>query len=200
MTQAEVYTTLLAIDAFYQAEDGLQRDGRNGTTDIGIMRGGRADLEAVAQWVYQVAVLGRSLDEVKALIRQSEEYRSKHAGEAPPRYDFSHCVVEPGEPLVRCVHAIINPVRSIAGAFTVTRHVAWLLRDRGFGLLRKNGGENVATWKGIGFAAARLVLPDGHLYKILTDVPSTNGPSWQDQGIDPALAALYVPPIDTSLP
>ena len=50
------------------------------------------------------------------------------------------------------------------------------------GLLIKNGGENIVGWQGYSFAAARICYPDGHIFKVLTDVPSTNGPSWQDNG------------------
>ena len=72
--------------------------------------------------------------------------------------------------------------------------MAWAYRNDGAGLLIKDGGENIVSWKGYSFAAGRICMPDGHIYKILTDVPTTNGPSWQDNGyVDPK---LYVPAID----
>ena len=50
------------------------------------------------------------------------------------------------------------------------------------------------SWKGRSFSASRVCLPDGHIYKVLSDVPTTNGPSFQDNGfVDPG---LYVPAID----
>ena len=59
------------------------------------------------------------------------------------------------------------------GAFEVTKRIAWLLRGEGGGLLIKNGGENIVSWKGYSFAAARICYPDGHIYKVLSDVPTT---------------------------
>jgi hypothetical protein len=108
--------------------------------------------------------------------------------------DWRKCGSTPGEPLVRCVHASVNPGNTVEGAFEVTKRVAWLLRGGGAGLLIKNGGENIVSWKGRSFAAARICYPDGHIYKVLSDVPTTNGPSWQDNGfVD---RSLYVPAID----
>jgi hypothetical protein len=92
------------------------------------------------------------------------------------------------------VHASVNPGNTVEGAFEVTKRVAWLLRGGGAGLLIKNGGENIVSWKGRSFAAARICYPDGHIYKVLSDVPTTNGPSWQDN--DFVDRSLYVPAID----
>ena len=50
------------------------------------------------------------------------------------------------------------------------------------------------SWKGYSFAAARICYPDGHIYKVLSDVPTTNGPSWQDN--DFVDRSLYVPAIN----
>jgi hypothetical protein len=94
----------------------------------------------------------------------------------------------PGEPLdvVRAVHARVSPAHTVAGAFEVTKRVAWELRERGFGLLLKPGGENIVVWKEQTFSASRVcLLAEGHLFKVLTDVPTTNGPSWQDDGAVP---------------
>jgi hypothetical protein len=111
-----------------------------------------------------------------------------------PGGDWQNCVPTPGEALVFCVHAAIKPARTVEGAFEVTKRVAWLLRGQGAGLLIKNGGENIVSWKGFSFAAARICYPDGHIYKLLTDVPTTNGPSWQDN--DFVDRSLYLPAID----
>ena len=84
--------------------------------------------------------------------------------------------------------------RTVEGAFEVTKRVAWALRGEGAGLLFKPGGENIVTWLGRSFAAARICYADGKIWKILSDVPTTNGPSWQDNGyVD---RSLYVPAID----
>ena len=111
-----------------------------------------------------------------------------------PGGDWQNCVPTPGEALVFCVHAAIKPARTVEGAFEVTKRVAWLLRGQGAGLLIKNSGENIVSWKGFSFAAARICFPDGHIYKLLTDVPTTNGPSWQDN--DFVDRSLYLPAID----
>jgi hypothetical protein len=108
--------------------------------------------------------------------------------------DWKSCGSTPGDALVRCVHAAVKPGGTVEGAFEVTKRVAWLLRGGGAGLLIKNGGENIISWQGRSFAAARICYPDGHIYKVLSDVPTTNGPSWQDN--DFVDRSLYVPAID----
>ena len=114
---------------------------------------------------------------------------------APPSGDPTFgCSTADKEKLVECIHDHVNPARTVEGAFEVTKRVAWALRGEGAGLLIKNGGENIIGWQGYSFAAARICYPDGHIYKVLTDVPSTNGPSWQDNGF--ADRSLYVPAID----
>ena len=99
-----------------------------------------------------------------------------------------------GQQVVECIHDRLNPPHTVEGAFEITKRVAWALRGDGAGLLIKPGGENIVSWQGYSFAAARICYPDGHIIKILTDVPTTNGPSWQDNGfVD---RALYLPAID----
>jgi len=111
-----------------------------------------------------------------------------------PIGNWESCAPIAGEALVACVHTAINPPRTEEGAFEVTKRVAWLLRGQGAGLLIKNGGENIVAWKGYSFSAARICYPDGHIYKLLSDVPTTNGPSWQDNGF--VERSLYLPAID----
>ena len=108
--------------------------------------------------------------------------------------DWQSCGSTPGAAISACVVAALNPAHTVEAAFEVTKRIAWLLRGSGAGLLIKNGGENVVLWKGMSFAAARICYPDGHIYKVLTDVPTTNGPSWQDN--DFVDRSLYVPAID----
>jgi len=115
-------------------------------------------------------------------------------GGGGPVGDWRRCGSTPGEAIVRCVHGAVNPSRTPEGAFEVTKRVAWLLRGSGVGLLIKNGGENVVAWQGKSFAAARICYPDGHIYKVLSDVPATNGPSWQDN--DFVDRSLYHPALD----
>jgi len=105
-------------------------------------------------------------------------------------------LVAGGDPyrVIACIHDRLNPPHTTEGAFEVTKRVAWAYRNQGWGLLIKNGGENIVSWKGRSFSASRVCLPDGHIYKVLSDVPTTNGPSWQDNGfVD---RSLYVPAID----
>ena len=101
-----------------------------------------------------------------------------------------------GEPIrvVECIHDRLNPPHTAEGAFEITKRVAWAYRNEGMGLLIKNGGENIVSWKGLSFSASRVCLPNGHIYKVLSDVPTTNAPSFQDNDyVDPS---LYVPAID----
>jgi len=108
--------------------------------------------------------------------------------------NWESCPTADKQKLSECVVAAVSPAHTEEGAFEVTKRIAWLLRGEGAGLLIKNGGENIVSWKGYSFAAARICYSDGHIYKVLTDVPGTNGPSWQDNGfVD---RSLYVPAID----
>jgi hypothetical protein len=99
--------------------------------------------------------------------------------------------------LVECIHATILP-RNEHEAFEVTKRVAWALRAQGGGLLIKNGGENIVSWQGYSFSAGRVCFPDGHIYKIISDVGpgGANGPQWADN--DFVDRSLYVPAIDPS--
>jgi hypothetical protein len=129
---------------------------------------------------------------------------------APPPPHPPAPPTDPGDPLmgcggiadklqlVTCIHDRVNPARTVEGAFEVTKRVAWALRGEGAGLLIKNGGENIVSWQGYSFSASRVCYPDGHIYKVLTDVPATNGPSWQDN--DFVDRSLYVPAIDPRRP
>ena len=96
--------------------------------------------------------------------------------------------------LSECVHDAVNPGQGAEAAFEVTKRVAWLLRGEGAGELIKNGGENIVSWKGYSFSAGRICYPDGHIYKVLSDVGGGNGATWADNGfVD---KSLYVPAID----
>lgn len=67
LPKGEALTFLKALDAFYRAPDGLQRpEGIGG------------DMEAVAQWFYQGVIEGKSIEDVKAQIRTSDEWKGKH--------------------------------------------------------------------------------------------------------------------------
>lgn len=67
LPKGEAFTALKALDAFYRAEDGLQRpEGIGG------------DMEAIAQWFYQLVIEGRTIEDVQAQIRNSGEWKEKH--------------------------------------------------------------------------------------------------------------------------
>lgn len=76
LPKGEAFMLLKALNAFYAAPEGLQRPGGLVLTDLE----GRsvADMEAIAQWFYQLAIEGVSLADVFTQIRASEEWRSKH--------------------------------------------------------------------------------------------------------------------------
>jgi hypothetical protein len=106
-------------------------------------------------------------------------------------------LVNGGNPIktIECIHGRLNAPRTVEGAFEITKRVAWAYRHEGVGLLLKPGGENIVSWKGYSFSAARVCLPNGQIYKILTDVPTTNGPSLQDNGfVDPKLYMRAIDP------
>jgi hypothetical protein len=76
LPKGEAFAKLQALNAFYQAPEGLQRPG-------GLVRHdseGRsvADMEAIAQWFYQLVIEGVSLEDVFTQIRNSHEWKSKH--------------------------------------------------------------------------------------------------------------------------
>lgn len=68
LDKGAAFAALKELDAFYRAKDGLDRaDGIGG------------DMEAIAQWFYQLVIEGKSIEDVKAQIRTSDEWRSKHS-------------------------------------------------------------------------------------------------------------------------
>jgi hypothetical protein len=111
-----------------------------------------------------------------------------------PNGNWQACGSTPGAEIVSCVYSAITPAATVDSIFEMTKRVAWLLRGSGFGLLKKGGGDNVSFWNGTGYAAARIVTTDGHLYKLLSDVPN-GGPQWADEGVDTGLIPLWTAPI-----
>ena len=113
-------------------------------------------------------------------------------------FDTSQCNSLTGDKgaLVACIRNLINPGGDEVLAFEVTKRVAWTLRGEGAGLLVKNGGENIISWKGYSFSLSRICYPDGHIYKVLSDAGpgGTNGATWADN--DYVDKSLYVPAIN----
>jgi hypothetical protein len=84
--------------------------------------------------------------------------------------------------LVQCVCDQVHPQGSVPKALEVAGRVAWALRAFGAGLSAKPAGENIADYHGTSVSVSRVMFRDGRLIKILTDVPTTNGPTWSDNG------------------
>ena len=100
---------------------------------------------------------------------------------------------------VKCIHGHIKPTNEHS-AFEVTKRVAWGMRGEGTGLLLKPTGENIVTWRGYTFAAARIMWPDGHIVKVVSDVGpgGANGPIYLDEGyVD---RNRYLPALNPALP
>jgi len=99
--------------------------------------------------------------------------------------------------LVSCLWQLVKPGDEFE-AFEVTKRYAWMMRGDGAGLLIKNGGENVVPWQGHNFAAARICYPDGHIFKLMSDVGpgGANSPAFQDN--DFVDKSLFFPAIDPS--
>lgn len=76
LPKGEAFAALQALNAFYQAPEGLQRPGGLVTPDSE----GRsvADMQAIAQWFYQLVVEGVPLEDVFTQIRASHEWQEKH--------------------------------------------------------------------------------------------------------------------------
>lgn len=79
LPKGDAFARLTALNAFYQAPEGLNRPG-------GLVRPdaeGRsvADMEAIAQWFYQLVIEGVPLVDVFSQIRRSDEWRGKHPGQ-----------------------------------------------------------------------------------------------------------------------
>ncbi len=91
--------------------------------------------------------------------------------------------------IVQQLHDEEPPAKTLEGALAFLLRVVARLQDafpsERVGLLIKTAGENIVPYGGTSVSAARLVYPDHDLLvKILSDVPTTNGASWQpDQGI-----------------
>ena len=87
--------------------------------------------------------------------------------------EYYKCGILDGVNLVSCVYSKIEPDNTPEGAFEVTKRVAWLLRDQGWGLLKEVNG---VIWKSIPFSASRICNEQGYLVKLLSDV--LNKPVW----------------------
>jgi hypothetical protein len=88
--------------------------------------------------------------------------------------------------VVQQCHAANPPTSgSLASCFAFEQRVLAELNRRfpreAWGYLAK-GGENVLNINGEWIKVGRVCGPDAQLYKILTDIPTTNDPIWNDDG------------------
>lgn len=88
--------------------------------------------------------------------------------------------------IVQQMHARQPPDPTLDGALAfLLRLIARLQQAfpaERVGLLIKTAGENIVPYHGTSVSAGRIVYPDHDLLvKVLTDVPTTNGPSWQPE-------------------
>lgn len=108
--------------------------------------------------------------------------------------------------VVQRLHAEQPPEHTIEGALAFTvRVIRALPASEGAGLLMKTAGENIAPYVGTMVSAGRVCYPDGQLYKVLSDIPTTLAPIWNDDGtVDPArwvrVSAAAPPPTPEPLP
>jgi hypothetical protein len=104
-----------------------------------------------------------------------------------PPGPWQNCGSTPGREIVQCVRNAVYRRSTTENAFDVTKRVAWLLRGKGYGLLIKEGGENIISWRGYSFSISRICLPNGVIYKILSDAGPNgeNGAKWDyDDTVD----------------
>lgn len=89
--------------------------------------------------------------------------------------------------IVQQMHARQPPTSgSLDSCFQFQRRVlealARVFPAEGWGYLKK-GGENTTQFNGQTIKVGRVCGPDSQLYKIMTDIPTTNDPIWNDDGI-----------------
>jgi hypothetical protein len=118
--------------------------------------------------------------------------------------NWQSCGSTPGQLLVQCVRDAVYRNSTLDDAFAVTKRVAWLLRGTGAGLLIKNGGENIISWRGYSFSISRIAYPNGGIIKVLSDAGAggTNGATWDTSLNRPGEVSpsLYLPAINPDLP
>jgi hypothetical protein len=88
--------------------------------------------------------------------------------------------------VVAQVAAETPPDHTLEGALSFTLRVVNRLNalypQEHAGLLEKVAGESIQPYSGTLVSASRICYPNQKLFKILTDVPTTNGPEWSDDG------------------
>lgn len=116
------------------------------------------------------------------------------------------CAPTPGRDLVECVRQYFPYPKTEYEVFEITKRVAWLLRNQGYGLLFKSGGENTIPWAGSSFSASRIIEQNGNLIKtagaVGTPLPGEvgNTPGWAVEGIHSENIKDWRAPIDPNTP
>lgn len=90
--------------------------------------------------------------------------------------------------IVRRIYEQFPPLHTPSGAVVfVLQVINALPRHEGAGLLQKTAGDNIVPYNDTMVSAGRICYPDGQIYKLLTDIPTTMAPVWDDDGtVDPA--------------
>lgn len=79
ISRDEFYARFRAINDYYAATEGLKRPGGMVIDSANPVR---CDHEAMGKWGYDL-ILGKTVEQAKAEIRQSDEWKQKHPGETP---------------------------------------------------------------------------------------------------------------------
>lgn len=79
ISRDEFYTRFKQVNDYYAAPEGLKRPGGMVIDSANPVR---CDAEAMGKWGYDL-MLGKTVEQCKAEIRQSDEWKSKHPGETP---------------------------------------------------------------------------------------------------------------------
>jgi hypothetical protein len=94
--------------------------------------------------------------------------------------------------IVRAESDRLPAEHTVAGALDfLVRVLRRLPAEERAGLLLKPTGENIVPYRGHLVSASRICYPDGLLVKLLTDVPTTNGPQWAEE--DRVETSRYLP-------
>lgn len=79
ISRDEFYARFRAVNDYYAAPEGLKRPGGMVIDSASPVR---CDVEAMGKWGYDL-MLGKTVEQCKVEIRQSDEWKSKHPGETP---------------------------------------------------------------------------------------------------------------------
>jgi len=81
-SREQFYAEFQQVNDFYIAQDGLQRTNPRGMALVGADGIAYSDSQAMGAWAYDL-MAGATVDECKAAIAQTHEWKTKHQGETP---------------------------------------------------------------------------------------------------------------------